>query len=168
MSFCNFSFVRASLCSMVLSALALGACADAEADGAEFLDPNGPADETAKLAAAAVTGTLACNLEYMAFSPSFVTRPVTSFSQPMSVVASSGVAASNGTYTLSAGINPSTSLSFQVGVYRVSTGRDVGYLVLPPQSPGPGFLFENAVRITTVTVGGVAYDHLRTYCQLIP
>lgn len=119
---------------------------------------------------AALTGTLNCNLEYERFSPTFLTLPQVSFSQPMSVVATSGVSASNATFLLYAQINPSppTNLSFEVGTIRNSTGKSLSYLVLPPPSAGGAFLFENGAQITTVTINGIAYDHIRTYCSLTP
>lgn len=137
---------------------------------AEIDDPALASEAEAPLAAAAVTGTMACHLEYLNPSP-FAVRPLVSFVRPMSEVAGLGVSVSNGTYTLFANqYTPSggSNLGFVVSTYRVSTGRDINYLVLPPQSPLPGYLFETATRITTVTVGGVPYTHLRTYCALTP
>ena len=121
-------------------------------------------------AAATLTGTLSCNLEYERFTPTFSTLPQVSFSQPMSVVGTTGVVASNATFELYAQVNPSppTNLSFEVGTIRISTGKTLSYLVLPPQSAGGPYLFENGAQITTVTIGGIAYDHIRTYCSLTP
>lgn len=173
--------LRKSLFTLTAAAaLALGACAEGAQGGeteeagamslASIEHAPGENRPAAAVGATAVTGTLNCNLEYEAFSPAFVTRPLVSFSQPMSVVATQGVAVSNGTYQLYAQVNPTpaTNLSFNIGVYRMSTGKDIGYLVLPPQAPIAGYLFEQGIRITTVTVGGVAYDHLRVYCSMTP
>ena len=88
----------------------------------------------------------------------------------MSVVGTTGVATSNPTLELYAQVNPSppNNLSFEVGVIRVSTGKTLSYVVLPPPSTGGAFLFEIGAQITTVTIDSIAYDHIRTYCSLTP
>lgn len=134
------------------------------------LSPHAVRSPEARLAAASLTGTLSCNLEYERFTPTFLTLPQVSFSQPMSVVAAQGFSTSNATLQLYAVVNPTPpfNLSFEVGTIRVSTGKTLSYLVIPPPSAGGAFLFENGAQITTVTIGGIAYDHIRTYCSLTP
>jgi hypothetical protein len=183
--------VRSITSPLLTAALVLGAaaCASPDADAADpgasaeptteaaqavgpqaTLTPHAVQSPAARLAAASLTGTLNCNVEYERFTPTFLTLPQVSFSQPLSVVASQGVSTSNPTLQLYAVVNPTPpfNLSFEVGVIRVSTGKTLSYLVLPPPSVGGAFLFENGAQITTVTIGGIAYDHLRTYCSLTP
>jgi len=182
--------VRALPSSLLTAALVLGAaaCAGADADVADPGATEAPAQTAQALgppaerpphaarspealkAAASLTGTLNCNLEYERFSPTFSTLPQVSFSQPMSTVGTTGVSASNATFQLYAAVNPTPpyNLSFEVGVIRISTGKSLSYVVLPPPSTGGAFLFETGAQITTVTIGGIAYDHIRTYCSLTP
>jgi hypothetical protein len=191
----SYRSVRVLTSSLWTAALVLGAAACAAPDATDPGAPGAPgaSDEPAteaaqgfgrqaalvphavlspeaRLAAASLTGTLSCNLEYERFTPTFLTLPQGSFSQPMSVVASTGVSTSNGTLLLYAGVNPTPpfNLSFEVGVIRVSTGKTLSYVVLPPPTAGGAFLFENGAQITTVTIGGILYDHIRTYCSLTP
>lgn len=182
-------FVRAITSPLLTASLVLGAAACASPDAADpgasaepateaaqapgpqaTLSPHAAMSPEARLAAASLTGTLSCNLEYERFSPVFSTLPQVSFSQPMSVVASQGFSTSNATFQLYAVVNPTPpfNLSFEVGTIRVSTGKTLSYLVIPPPSAGGAFLFENGAQITTVTIGGIAYDHIRTYCSLTP
>jgi hypothetical protein len=185
-----FSISRCAITSpLVTAALVLGTVA---CTGAEAADPGAPgaSDEASPEAAqapglqavlarkatlspeaaASVTGTLSCNLEYERFTPTFSTLPQVSFTQPMSVIASNGFSTSNATFQLYATVNPTPpyNLSFEVGTIRVSTGKSLSYLVIPPPTAGGAFLFENGAQITTVTINGIAYDHIRTYCSLTP
>ena len=156
-----------SMSLVMLSSVAMAACAAADAAPA---DQEAQASETAAVVVKpAVTGTLHCNLEYERFSP-FATSPIVSFSQPMSVVASTGVFVNGGGYQLYAVTNPTppTNLSFQVGATSLTTGADLDYLVLPAPALGGAYLFEQGTRITPVTVGGTSFDHLRKYCSLTP
>lgn len=181
--------VRAITSPLLTAALVLGAaaCASPDTDAADPSASAEPATETtlgqqamltphaarspeARLAAASITGTLSCNLEYERFTPTFSTLPQVSFSQPLSVVSTQGFSASNATFQLYATVNPTPpfNLSFEVGVNRISTGKTLLYLVIPPPTAGGAFLFENGAQITTVTIGGIAYDHIRSYCSLTP
>lgn len=178
---------RVITASLLTAAVALGAAACAAPDDAAdpgattAPDPEALAPQVARnihptlspealQAAAALTGTLNCNLEYERFTPTFMVLPQVSFSQPMSTVGTTGVTASNATFQLYGTVNPTppVNLSFEVGVNRVSTGKTLSYVVLPPPSIGGAFLFEVGAQITTVTIGGIAYDHIRTYCSLTP
>jgi hypothetical protein len=120
--------------------------------------------------AASLEGTLSCNLEYARFSPTFLTLPQTSFSLPLSVVASQGAQSNTKTLLLYAQINPSppANLAFEVGTIRISTGKSLSYVVLPTPTLGGQYVFESGAQITTVTIGGIAYDHIRTFCTLTP
>lgn len=131
--------------------------------------PRGPLPPDVAQAAAAVTGTLSCHLEYERFSP-FGFLSVTSFSTPMSTVGSQGVTSSDGSLLLYAVVNPNppANLSFEVGVDQVSSGVNLSYTVLPPPALGGAWLFETGTQITPVTINGVTYNYVRAYCSLTP
>jgi hypothetical protein len=184
---------RAFTCPALTCLLALGACvgADPELAASPATDPElaaspatdppagastashaarlprAPVSPAAARAAAALTGTLQCNLEYVRFEP-FAWAAIASFSQPMSVVATQEVSATSGGLGIYAVVNPtpSTNLSFEVGAF--SATETLLYNVMPPPSIGGAWLFETGRPVATVTIGGVAYDHIRTYCSLRP
>jgi hypothetical protein len=113
------------------------------------------------------TPTLACNLEYEKFDPSFAVSPVASFQVPYSQVQTQGVAASDGHYQISVSVNPTpaTNLSVNLVITNVQTAKDAAYLVLPPlQVLAGGYLFETGARISALTKNGVSFDHIRAYC----
>ena len=131
--------------------------------------PRSPLPPDVARAAAAVTGTLNCHLEYERFSP-FAALPVTSFSTPMSTLASQAVTSSDGSLLLYAVVNPNppANLSFEVGVDRVSSGLNLSYTVLPTPALGGAWLFETGTQITPVTINSVTYNYVRAYCSLTP
>jgi len=180
--------IRAFACPALTCLVALGGCigADPELAASPATDlevaavpagaptpshaarlPSAPLSPEAAREAAALTGTLQCNLEYVRSAP-FAWAAIASFSQPMSVVATREVSASSGGLGIYAVVNPtpSTNLSFEVGAF--SATETLLYNVMPPPSIGGAWLFETGRPIAAVTIGGVTYDHIRTYCSLRP